>query len=56
MKANIMEVDDNKDIISALKNEISAGKKKTVFRSIMVVGQFVISIILGYRMYKINNH
>jgi len=32
--------------ISALKSEITAGKKKTRFRSVMVVGQFVISIIL----------
>jgi putative ABC transport system permease protein len=32
--------------LSALKSEITAGKKKTRFRSIMVVGQFVISIIL----------
>jgi len=32
--------------ISALKNEITSGKKKTRFRSILVVGQFVISIVL----------
>ena len=32
--------------ISALKSEIAAGKKKTLFRSFMVIGQFVISIIL----------
>ncbi|NOQ28363.1 MAG: FtsX-like permease family protein [Bacteroidales bacterium] len=32
--------------ISALKSEITAGKKKTRFRSVMVIGQFVISIIL----------
>jgi putative ABC transport system permease protein len=32
--------------ISALKSEITAGKKKTRFRSIMVIGQFVISIVL----------
>ena len=32
--------------ISALKSEITAGKKKTRFRSIMVIGQFAISIIL----------
>lgn len=32
--------------ISALKSEITAGKKKTRFRSVMVIGQFLISIIL----------
>jgi len=32
--------------VSALKSEIIAGKKKTRFRSIMVIGQFVISIVL----------
>lgn len=32
--------------ISALKSEIKAGKKKTRFRSVMVIGQFVISIVL----------
>jgi len=32
--------------ISALKSEITAGKKKTRFRSVMVIGQFVISIVL----------
>jgi putative ABC transport system permease protein len=32
--------------ISALKNEVTSGKKKTRFRSILVVGQFVISIVL----------
>jgi putative ABC transport system permease protein len=32
--------------IAALKSEITAGKKKTRFRSVMVIGQFVISITL----------
>lgn len=32
--------------ISALKSEITSGKKKTTTRSILVVGQFVISIVL----------
>ncbi len=32
--------------ISALKNQVTSGKKKTRFRSILVVGQFVISIVL----------
>jgi putative ABC transport system permease protein len=32
--------------ISALKSEITSGKKKTRFRSTMVIGQFIISIIL----------
>jgi putative ABC transport system permease protein len=32
--------------LSALKNEVTSGKKKTLFRSILVVGQFVISIVL----------
>lgn len=32
--------------LSALKNEVTSGKKKTRFRSILVVGQFVISIVL----------
>jgi len=32
--------------ISALKNQVTSGKKKTRFRSILVIGQFVISIVL----------
>jgi putative ABC transport system permease protein len=32
--------------LSALKNEVISGKKKTRFRSVLVVGQFVISIVL----------
>jgi putative ABC transport system permease protein len=32
--------------MSAIKSEISSGKKKTTLRSVLVVGQFVISIVL----------
>ena len=32
--------------ISVLKGEMVTGKKKTTFRSILVVGQFTISLIL----------
>jgi len=32
--------------MSAIKSEVSSGKKKTTLRSILVVGQFVISIVL----------